>query len=83
MTDRELCLGYILTFSNGAAFLLSADPIGQAPAARVKVWDLGTGVYIGSALASVLAAMLTAANYTLEPPVGWEPMDNQQRGVIE
>ena len=82
MTDRDLCLGYILTFPSKAAFLLSSDPIGQAPAARVKVWDLKNGAYIGSALASVLAAMLTAADYTLEPPVGWEPGDAFGRGVI-
>ena len=82
MTDRDLCLGYILTFPNKAMFLLSADPIGQAPTARVKVWNLENGVYIGSALASVLAAMLTAADYTLEPPVGWEPGDAFGRGVI-
>ena len=82
MTDRELCLGYILTFPSEAAFLLSADPIGQAPTARVKVWSLDSGAYIGSALASVLAAMLTAADYTLEPPVGWEPGDALGRGVI-
>lgn len=82
MTDRDLCLGYILTFPNNAVFLLSADPLGQAPTARVKVWNLENGVYIGSALADVLSAMLTAADYTLEPPVGWEPGDAFGRGVI-
>lgn len=82
MTDRDLCLGYVLTFPNKAAFLLSADPLGQAPMARVKVWNLESGVYIGSALASVLAAMLTGAEYALEPPVGWEPGDAFGRGVI-
>lgn len=82
MTDRDLCLGYILTLPTKAVYLLSADPIGQAPTARVKVWNLNSGVYIGSALASVLAAMLTAADYTLDPPVGWEPGDAFGRGVI-
>lgn len=82
MTDRELCLGYILTFPSKTVFLLSADPIGQAPAARIKIWNLENGVYIGSALAGVLSAMLTDASYTLEPPVGWEPGDAFGRGVI-
>ena len=82
MTDRDLCLGYILTLPTKAAYLLSADPIGQAPAARVKVWSLDSGAYIGYAPAGVLSAMLTAADYTLDPPVGWEPGDAFGRGVI-
>lgn len=82
MTDRDLCLGYVLTFSNKAVFLLSADPLGQAPTTRVKVWNLSTGDYIGSALACMLAAMLNTSDYTLEPPVGWEPGDAFGRGVI-
>ena len=82
MTDRELCMGYILSPRGGRDMLLSADPVGQAPGALVRVWLLDTGEYLGYITAAVLCAAMCTADYTLEPPVGWEPGDAFGRGVI-
>ena len=82
MTDKELCLGYILSPRGGREMLLSADPAGQAPHTLVKVWMLDTGEPLGSVSASVLCEIMRTVNYTLEPPVGWEPGDAFGRGVI-
>lgn len=82
MTDRDLCLGYILSPRGGRSMLLSADPAGQAPRALVRVWMLDSGECLGYIPAAALSAAMRMVDYTLEPPVGWEPGDAFGRGVI-
>ena len=82
LTDKQLCEGYVLDLAGGS-FLLDCDPIVQPPQTDVVVFDLTSGEQLRTIKANTLCSLLHGQKYTMSPPVGWEPMDNHQRGVIE
>lgn len=84
LTDKRLCNGWLLDLAGGT-FLLDCDPFVQPPDTWVNMYDL-TGVSYRRKLglpAGRICEMLKDAFYRLTPPVGWEPCDDHQRGVIE